>query len=112
MYKRQILPLLCRRGHITRNEIGAIRISGNETYFQVQRAAEAKFKAALQRTARAGAEDETGIHIERSPDQQPQQQRAGPSAGRTANAGRPQPHAAKPWKSDGPKPHRKGPRTK
>jgi predicted aspartyl protease len=31
---RWILPLLCRRGHITRNEIGAIRISANETHFR------------------------------------------------------------------------------
>ena len=34
---RWILPLLCRRGHLTRNEIGAIRIAANETFFQVPR---------------------------------------------------------------------------
>ena len=65
---RWILPLLCRRGHITRTEVGAIRISANQTHFQIPRAIEAKFRAALQRTARDGAEDETGIRIELSPD--------------------------------------------
>ncbi|WP_353228476.1 DEAD/DEAH box helicase [Novosphingobium sp.] len=63
---RWILPLLCRRGHITRNEIGAIRIGANETHFQVPRAVEAKFLAALKRTAMPGAEDESGITIEAS----------------------------------------------
>ena len=28
---RWILPLICRRGHITKNEVGAIRIAQNET---------------------------------------------------------------------------------
>jgi ATP-dependent RNA helicase DeaD len=32
---RWILPLLCRRGHITRGEVGAIRISANQTHFQI-----------------------------------------------------------------------------
>jgi ATP-dependent RNA helicase DeaD len=63
---RWLLPLLCRRGHITRNEIGAIRIGPAETYFQVPKAMEERFRAALQRTAREGAEDETGIRIEPS----------------------------------------------
>src|SRR6195952_84738 len=34
---RWILPLLCRRGHITKNEIGAIRIAAVETVFEVPR---------------------------------------------------------------------------
>ena len=61
---RWILPLLCRRGHITRNEIGAIRIGPQETHFQVPRASADKFAAALLRTA--GAEDGGDIAIERS----------------------------------------------
>jgi ATP-dependent RNA helicase DeaD len=32
---RWLLPLLCRRGHITKNEIGAIRIAANETMFEI-----------------------------------------------------------------------------
>ena len=65
---RWILPLLCRRGHITRNEIGAIRIAANETFFQVPRSIEAKVREALQRTLTEGAEDESGIRIEPSPE--------------------------------------------
>jgi ATP-dependent RNA helicase DeaD len=72
---RWILPLLCRRGHITRNEIGAIRIAANDTYFQVPRSVEAKFRAALKRTSIPGAEDESGITIEFSPE--PPQERPG-----------------------------------
>ena len=63
---RWILPLLCRRGHITRNEIGAIRISANETHFQIPRAIADKFASALLRTS--AAEDEGGVHIEAAPE--------------------------------------------
>ncbi len=65
---RWILPLLCRRAHITKNEIGAIRIAANETFFQVPRAIEAKVRDALARTAVPGGEDEAGINIEVSPE--------------------------------------------
>lgn len=63
---RWILPLLCRRGHITKNEVGAIRISANETHFEVPRAIADKFANALVRTANPSGEDESGILIERS----------------------------------------------
>jgi ATP-dependent RNA helicase DeaD len=62
---RWILPLLCRRGHITRNEIGAIRIAANETHFQVPRSIAGKFTAALARTA--GGEDGGEVSIQPSP---------------------------------------------
>ena len=61
---RWVLPLICRRGHITKNEIGAIRIGANETYFQVPRAAAAKFRDALKRTA--GGEDDVAIEASAS----------------------------------------------
>lgn len=47
---RWILPLLCRRGHITKQEIGAIRIGPNETFFQIPRSVAGKFQDALKRT--------------------------------------------------------------
>lgn len=59
---RWILPLLCRRGHITKNEIGAIRIAANETHFQVQRRIADKFMRALARTATQ--DDDGDIRIE------------------------------------------------
>ncbi len=55
---RWILPLLCRRGHITRNEIGAIRIAANETRFQIPRAIAGKFLTAVARTAEANGGEE------------------------------------------------------
>jgi ATP-dependent RNA helicase DeaD len=61
---RWILPLLCRRGHITKNEIGAIRIAAGETLFEIPRAAAARFAAALKRTAGGDADGEGGIRIE------------------------------------------------
>ena len=56
---RWILPLLCRRGHVSRSDIGAIRITGNETLFEVTGAVAARFLAAVQRTA--GEDD--GVEI-------------------------------------------------
>ncbi|MFT0859267.1 DEAD/DEAH box helicase [Ancylobacter sp. G4_0304] len=45
---RWLLPLICRRGNITKKEIGAIRIFENETAFEIQAgAAEAFGRAAL-----------------------------------------------------------------
>jgi len=48
---RWLLPLLCRRGHITKQDVGAIRIGTDETRFQIPRSAAARFQSALKRTA-------------------------------------------------------------
>jgi ATP-dependent RNA helicase DeaD len=61
---RWLLPLLCRRGHITKNEIGAIRIAAGETMFEIPRAAAGRFSAALKRTASNDQEGEGGVRIE------------------------------------------------
>jgi len=60
---RWLLPIICRRGHITRAEVGAIRITGNETLFQVPRALAAKFGATAAKSFAADADDERGIRI-------------------------------------------------
>ena len=107
---RWILPLLCRRGHITRNEIGAIRIAASETHFQVPRAIAAKFGAALARTA--GSEDGGDVLIELSPDtprDTARQHRKGNTG--AERQGRPPQRPAgdkKPWPARPKKPHRKG----
>jgi ATP-dependent RNA helicase DeaD len=116
---RWILPLLCRRGHITRNEIGAIRIGPAETHFQVPRAIADKFASALIRTA--GSEDAGDVLIEPSPasprDAARQHRKSavvardiGGKGKRSAHGVRPQGSAEnsrgkKPWPK---KPHRKG----
>ena len=46
---RWILPLLCRRGGVTRDEIGKIVIGDRETRFEVARAAAPRFAAAAAR---------------------------------------------------------------
>jgi ATP-dependent RNA helicase DeaD len=73
---RWILPLLCRRGHVSRNQIGAIRIMPTETWFQLARPAEAKFREAVKRTANPASEDEAGIRIEPAPGAPPGNRRA------------------------------------
>src|SRR3954470_4530266 len=94
---RWILPLLCRRGHITKNEIGAIRIAAGETLFEIPRAAAGKFAAALKRTAGGDADGEGGIRIEavegKPRDAARENRRAGPPPVR---------HQAKPFRK-GPK---------
>ncbi|KQT33008.1 DEAD/DEAH box helicase [Sphingomonas sp. Leaf412] len=64
---RWILPVLCRRGHITKNEIGAIRIAQGETWFQVPRTVAPRFAQAVARSADPQGEDENGIRIEQAP---------------------------------------------
>lgn len=59
---RWLLPLLCRRGHVTKGEIGAIRIAAGETLFEIPREAAKRFLAAVRRTA--GQDEEGGIEIE------------------------------------------------
>ncbi len=46
---RWILPFLCRRGHVAREEIGRIRIMGRETRFEVAPQVAARFAAAAKK---------------------------------------------------------------
>ncbi|MGD9665222.1 MAG: DEAD/DEAH box helicase [Novosphingobium sp.] len=64
---RWLLPLLCRRGHITRNEIGAIRIGQYESWFQLPQAVVPKFNEALKHTA-SGEDEQDAILIVESPE--------------------------------------------
>ena len=84
---RWLLPLLCRRGHITKTEIGAIRIGADETRFEIPRAAAARFVAALKRTA--GADAEGNVRIEPA-EGGPPAARNGPRAPHGAPHGAPQ----------------------
>ena len=60
---RWLLPLICRRGHITRNEVGAIRIGQAETFFQVPRNIADRFADALDRTAASESDEENTVRI-------------------------------------------------
>ncbi|MCV0383902.1 MAG: DEAD/DEAH box helicase [Erythrobacter sp.] len=62
---RWVLPILCRRGHVTRNEIGAIRIAQHETHFQIPSNVADNFARAAARTAGDDG-DGSDLTIERS----------------------------------------------
>ena len=62
---RWLLPLICRYGHVGRNDIGAIRVAANESYFEVAQRAVPGFVKALRR-ATIAPEDE-GLVIEQAP---------------------------------------------
>lgn len=57
---RWVLPLICRRGHVTRNDIGAIRIGARETFFEISGPLGKRFMDAVRRTAN----DEDGVDIQ------------------------------------------------
>ena len=59
---RWLLPLICRYGHVTRAEIGAIRLAANESYFQVSERAKPGFIKALRRAVIAP--EDQGLVIE------------------------------------------------
>lgn len=96
---RWILPLICRRGHITRNEIGAIRVGPDESWFQIPRTIAAKFAETVQRTA-SDDDEQDAIVIEESAE--------GPRIEARQNRQKGGPDArAKPFKKGG-KPFNKG----
>jgi ATP-dependent RNA helicase DeaD len=105
---RWLLPLLCRRGHITRNDIGAIRIAANESMFEIPRAAAARFAAAVKRTA-TDDDGEGGVRIEavdgKPRDAARENRRQGPGPGPRAGAPRSAKAFPTPWKA---KPRRQG----
>ena len=60
---RWLLPLICRRGHITRNEIGAIRVGPEASWVQIPRAIASRFAHTIEQTAQ-GDDDQDAILIE------------------------------------------------
>jgi ATP-dependent RNA helicase DeaD len=76
---RWLLPLICRYGHVGRNEIGAIRVAANESYFEVTERATPGFIKALRR-ATIAPEDE-GLIIEQA---EPRGEAPAPRPNRTA----------------------------
>ena len=93
---RWLLPLICRYGHVGRNDIGAIRIAANESYFEVAQRAAPGFIQALRR-ATIAPEDE-GLVIEPSePRDQP------PAAPRPARHAMAHPRPRPVWKNKKPK---------
>jgi ATP-dependent RNA helicase DeaD len=49
-----LVPLICRLGHVTKADIGLIRIFDRETKFQISPTAESRFRAAIRAAAEGG----------------------------------------------------------
>ncbi|WP_337848131.1 DEAD/DEAH box helicase [Sphingomonas sp.] len=107
---RWILPLICRRGHVTKSEIGAIRIGAGETRFQLPRAIADRFAREVAKSASADED----VLIERADGPPPPGTRGDhePRHGKPRNHSRPL-HRARPAGGPGagqparaPKPHR------
>lgn len=96
---RWLLPLICRYGHVGRNDIGAIRVAANESYFEVTQRATPGFIKALRR-AMIAPEDE-GLVIEQAPPREAE------AAARPRRAPMANPRAKPKWKPKraGKKPH-------
>ena len=61
---RWLLPLICRYGHVGRNDIGAIRIAASDSYFEVTQRATPGFVNALKRAVIAP--EDQGMIIEQA----------------------------------------------
>lgn len=91
---RWILPLLCRRGHVSRTDIGAIRLAANETLFEIAGPLAARFLDAVRRTAE---QEDDGVEIvpaEGGPREQSRQTRRDAPRSYAPNSG---PHKPKPY---------------
>ncbi len=88
---RWLLPMICRRGGITKKEIGAIRIYGDHSEFEIAQQAAESFAANLKRP-----DKEEGTRIEALP--------SGPQGEGARPPEAPQDHTA-PSSDRGPRPH-------
>jgi ATP-dependent RNA helicase DeaD len=93
---RWILPLLCKRGHVGRGDIGAIRITANETLFEITAGVASSFLTAVKRSAVAEDDGLEIIAVEGSPREESRHNRR--------DNARPAPHGAKPHRPGNGKP--------
>ena len=77
---RWLLPMICRRGHVTKGDIGAIRVFDKETRFEITAEAVGRFEAALAKVSG----DADGGKIQRAEDGPPQERRPAPRPHRGA----------------------------
>ena len=56
-----LLPTICRIGHVTKRDIGSIKIFDRETKFEITKEAEAKFLAAVAASTEEGVKVDTAV---------------------------------------------------
>ena len=88
---RWLLPLICRYGHVGRNDIGAIRIAASDSYFEVTKRATPGFQAALRRAVIAPEDQGLIIEVAQNPGESPPSHHNRPQL-----APRPRPQHGKP----------------
>lgn len=105
-----ILPLICRLGHVTKRDIGSIKIFDRETKFEITRSALERFEQAIKTPGEDGvtiepttapaARDRTAPPRSRRTDERPSRPRRDDNAARSGKPERRErPHAGdKPWK--------------
>ena len=103
-----LVPLICRVGHVTKKDIGEIRIFDRDTRFEISREAEPRFREAIKAAGAAG-----DMRVEPSEAPGPRPPRGAPGPGPRPSGPRPQgsrpqgprPQASKPEgpKSSGPR---------
>jgi len=106
-----LVPLICRLGHVTKKDIGSIRIFDNETKFEISKEVEPRFLEAIRAAADAG---EIRINPGSAPGAAPPSRAArglGPHPGGQTRDGphRDGPRPPRGPRADGPRPPRKGP---
>jgi ATP-dependent RNA helicase DeaD len=80
-----LVPLICRLGHVTKKDIGLIKIFDRETKFEIAREVERRFREA---TAAAGAGGDVQIHPAAAPGGEGRRPERGRAPGRRSNAAR------------------------
>ena len=100
---RWLLPLICRVGHITKDDVGAIKIFDTETRFEISAAAAERYAEALLRNG-TGEKSITIVRLEPGTPEpaEPKGRTAGPEGYRKPagkrdwqKSGKPKPYARK-----------------
>ncbi len=100
-----LVPLICRLGHVTKKDIGLIKIFDKETKFEISREAEARFREAVKAASASG---DIRIDPAGAPGEAPARNHAKPNAPRP-NGPRPEGARASGPRPSGPK-HPPGPK--
>ncbi|MFX0543697.1 DEAD/DEAH box helicase [Roseovarius sp. S4756] len=90
---RRLLPMLCKAGGVTREDIGAIRVGDDESYVELRKPAVAGFKATIGENMRV----EDGAEVKELSQPPAIAQRKGGPAGKTHSGPKPE------WKKPAPK---------